>query len=264
MSDADRNAVLDELVAMSQYLGAPERPYVILGEGNCAAAIDTETFFVKASGTCMGTVRRDEFVEVRRATVLELLEGSDVDDVAVERTLLDARCDHTVEERPSVETLLHAILLGLAGVGFVAHTHPVAVNSVMCSAGTVEAVSGSLFPDQIVYCGPRPLFVPYVDPGIPLAREINRRISTFREEEGMVPRVILMQNHGLIALGQTSRAVINATEMCEKAFRILLGTYALGGPNFFSDRELKRIHTRPDEAYRKKRIEQNGQATSDA
>jgi hypothetical protein len=40
--------------------------------------------------------------------------------------------------------------------------------------------------------------------------------------------------------------------MAEKAARVLLGTYALGGPRFLTDENLVRIHTRRDEAYRRK------------
>jgi hypothetical protein len=32
----------------------------------------------------------------------------------------------------------------------------------------------------------------------------------------------------------------------------LLGTYAVGGPNFISEAEVKRITARPDEEYRRK------------
>jgi hypothetical protein len=40
-----------------------------------------------------------------------------------------------------------------------------------------------------------------------------------------------------------------------KTARVLLGTAAFGGPNFLSPDHVKRIHTRPDEEYRRKMIE---------
>ncbi len=57
----------------------------------------------------------------------------------------------------------------------------------------------------------------------------------------------MMQNHGLIALGRTAQEVENITAMAVKAARVLLGTYALGGPHFLSPAAVDRIHTRPDE-----------------
>ena len=47
----------------------------------------------------------------------------------------------------------------LPGVRFIAHTHPTPVNAVLCSRGAEEAVSGRLFPDEIVCCGERPVWV---------------------------------------------------------------------------------------------------------
>ncbi|HEU4754447.1 MAG TPA: class II aldolase/adducin family protein, partial [Armatimonadota bacterium] len=117
-----------------------------------------------------------------------------------------------------------------------------------------EAVSGRLFPDEIVCCGPAPVWVPYVDPGQPLAREIRARVEAYIDEQNTAPRILLMQNHGLIALGKTPGEVENATAMYVKTARILLGTYALGGPNFLTADHVRRIYTRPDEKYREKQI----------
>ena len=66
--------------------------------------------------------------------------------------------------------------------------------------------------------------------------------------------MILLQNHGLIALGRTATEVENITAMYVKTARVLLGTYALGGPRFLTARDVKRIHTRPDEAYRLEKL----------
>jgi hypothetical protein len=40
--------------------------------------------------------------------------------------------------------------------------------------------------------------------------------------------------------------------MCEKISRIIVGTYAMGGPQFMKPADVDRIFTRPDEAYRLK------------
>ncbi len=61
-----------------------------------------------------------------------------------------------------------------------------------------------------------------------------------------------MQNHGFIALGATPKQVLDTTDMAIKAARILVGTYALGGPCFLAPKDVARIHDRPDEHYRQK------------
>jgi rhamnose utilization protein RhaD (predicted bifunctional aldolase and dehydrogenase) len=243
---------LQELVHLSNYLGDPASDYAILGEGNSSAKIDEDTFWVKASGIEMGQAREENFVQVRFEPILTMLDGRDLSDDEVRQALEEAKVDPGASAHPSVETSFHAIGLSLDGVNFIGHTHPTPVNAITCSVGFEEAFSGRLFPDEIVVCGPAPVLVPYVDPGLPLAREIRRRINAYIEEYGERPRVILMQNHGMIALGDTAKQVMNITATMVKTARILLGTYALGGPHFMSKENVQRIHTRPDEHYRQR------------
>ena len=150
--------------------------------------------------------------------------------------------------------MLHALALKEMGVRFIAHTHPVAVNAVLCSAQAQEAIAGRLFPDEIVVCGPAPAYVPYTDPGFELAVMVRRVMQSYADEYGMAPKVVLMQNHGLIALGASAGEVDNITAMYVKTCRVLLGTYALGGPHFLTQANVDRIHTRPDELYRRRAL----------
>jgi rhamnose utilization protein RhaD (predicted bifunctional aldolase and dehydrogenase) len=246
--------ILNELVALSRRLADPALDYVILGEGNTSAAVDEGTFFVKASGVSLRDIPETGFVRVRRAPILELLERPSVTDEEVTSGMLAAKVDSLSPIRPSVETLFHAYLLSLPGIRFIGHTHPTPVNAVLCSRAAEEAVSGRLFPDEIVCCGPAPAWVPYTDPGQPLSRALRDRVEGYIDEHNAPPRIILMQNHGLIALGKTPGEVESATAMYVKTARILLGTYAMGGPNFLSPENVRRIYTRPDEKYREKQI----------
>jgi rhamnose utilization protein RhaD (predicted bifunctional aldolase and dehydrogenase) len=246
--------VLANLISMSRRLGDPALDYAILGEGNTSAGVDGETFFVKASGVSLCDIGESGFVRVRRAPILELLDRPSVTDDEIRDGMLAAKVDTLSQIRPSVETLFHAYLLSLPGISYVGHTHPTPVNAVLCSKKAEEAVSGRLFPDEIVCCGPAPVWVPYTDPGQPLAREMKRRVEAYIDEQNAPPRVILMQNHGFIALGRTTQEIETATAMYAKTARILLGTYALGGPNFLTPDNVNRIYTRPDEKYREKQI----------
>jgi rhamnose utilization protein RhaD (predicted bifunctional aldolase and dehydrogenase) len=234
---------------MSRTLGDPTWDCAILGEGNTSAKIDEETFYVKASGTQLATMKPEEFCRVRYDGVLPLLERESATDEEIKEVLQAAVVDGT-GLWPSVETVMHALLLQLPDVRFVGHTHPTAVNAVMCSRMAEEAIVGRLFPDEIVCCGPAPVYVPWTEPGPPLARVIRRRIDAFIEEHGFRPKTMLMQNHGLVALGATVEEVLSITAMCVKTFRVLLGTYALGGPNFLPDAMVQRLWHRPDEIYR--------------
>lgn len=240
-----------QLMNMAHHLGNPARDYAILGEGNVSARQDKQTFWVKASGSSMPTLEMSDLVQVSFNRIADLLGQSTLSDSEVRAGLEKARVDDSVKKMPSVETFLHAILLQLEGVNFVGHTHPTAVLSIMCSKNAQQAFSGSLFPDQIVYCGPAVVYVPYTDPGLPLAQRVRDEINNFADSYGEAPKVILMQNHGLITVGKTPADVENITAMCVKTARVILGTYQMGGPSFLSPSNVDRIHSRPDEHYRK-------------
>jgi rhamnose utilization protein RhaD (predicted bifunctional aldolase and dehydrogenase) len=243
--------ILTDLVAMTNALGNPALDYVILGEGNTSARADGDTFWVKASGSEMRTVTAGDFVRVRFDRVLDLLEQGDVNDEAIRIGLEGARVDPSARARPSVETVLHALALGAEGVNYVGHTHPTAVNAILCSQRAEELVSGRLFPDEIVYCGLSLVYVPYTDPGVPLARKIRSSLSDYCRETGLPPKVILVQNHGMLALGRSASEVQNVTAMYVKTARILAGACSMGGPHFLSPEHAERIHGRPDEHYRR-------------
>jgi ribulose-5-phosphate 4-epimerase/fuculose-1-phosphate aldolase len=87
-----------------------------------------------------------------------------------------------------------------------------------------------------------------------LSRLIKKRVEEYHGNYDEWPKVIVMQNHGFIAAGRTPRDVQTITSMFVKTARILAATYAMGGPNFLTDENVRRIHTRPDEHYRQKQI----------
>lgn len=242
---------IDQLVTLSRRLGSPGKEYVILGEGNVSGKVDDKIFWVKASGTSLATLTGKDLVQVYFEPVNALIKEGDLDDGAIQQGLQQARVDSGIAAMPSVETFLHAILLQLVDVKFVGHTHPTSVNSILCSVHAQEAFSGSLFPDQIVYCGRRPLYIPYTDPGLTLAKMVDQQVNSYMAKWGETPKIILMQNHGLIALGKTTSEVEQITAMSVKAAEVILGTYIMGGPHFLSEKNVGRIDTRLDEQYRK-------------
>jgi rhamnose utilization protein RhaD (predicted bifunctional aldolase and dehydrogenase) len=248
------NEILNQLVALSNNLGRPELDYAIMGEGNTSARVDESSFYVKVSGSELRTATTSSFVRCSMERVLALMNVSDLDDKKTKEGLVAAKVDPADPGHPSIEALLHALCLRLPGINFVGHTHPVAINAITCSVNFEVAFAGRLFPDEIVVCGIAPVLVPYMDPGIPLALEVGSRLNKHLEEHGEPPRVVIIQNHGLIALGRTPQQVEDITRMEVKVARILLGTYSAGGPRFMTQHDVDRIHTRPDELYRKQKL----------
>lgn len=245
---------MERLVKMSNTLGSEAYDCAILGEGNTSAKLDQDRFLVKASGTQLKTIDAHGFVKVRFAPIFEALKQDSLSDQDVKKVLLEATLENPEGKMPSVETFFHAIILSPEGVNYIGHTHPTAINGILCSKKAEEAYSGSLFPDQIVVLGTDPLFIPYTDPGLVLAKALQEKFSVYLDRFGKAPKAIYMQNHGFIAVGATDKEVLNITQMAVKTAKILLGIYIMGGPNFFSDENVNRIETRPDEHYRRKVI----------
>ncbi|NLN93685.1 MAG: class II aldolase [Candidatus Hydrogenedens sp.] len=248
------SAILQSLTEMSHYLGVESRGYAIIGEGNTSARIDADHLYVKASGTSLATMKPSDFLAVNISKVTRLLDSRDATDDDVRETLKSSLVDEQETRMPSVETMLHALLYDYPEYNFIGHTHPVYTNSVLCSVNAEEAISGRLCPDHIVVMGRATVFVPYVDPGLVLAREVRDRVRVFVEKENQPPKAIALENHGFFALGPNARAVTNITDMAEKMSHILVGTYSMGGPQFMSAADIDRIDSRPDEKYRQERI----------
>ncbi|GMV91008.1 MAG: hypothetical protein AMXMBFR82_07860 [Candidatus Hydrogenedentota bacterium] len=242
--------IMQQLVDMSRYLGDPSKGYAMLGEGNTSARIDDDSFYVKASGTTLSTIDESGFVAVSISKVTAILDDPSAGDEDVSRVFKEALLDPKETRRPSVEAMLHAILLRVPEYNFIGHTHPVYTNAILCSKRAEEAASGRIFPDQVVSMKHKSVWIPYVDPGLVLAREVKTRFEQYVEAEGVLPSAILMQNHGLITMGGSPKAVTSCTDMAEKSSQIIVGTYALGGPRFMEPHDVDRIFTRPDEHYR--------------
>ena len=247
------NEKIKALLQLSHEIGREDRQLAILGEGNASVKLNNEQFAVKASGCSLATLTEANVTVCDTAAILSILDRRQLTEEELEGQLLDARVGGA-GKKPSIESMFHAWLLTLRDVNYVGHCHPLSANQVLCSPRARDFAERRLFPDEVVYCGPHSVFVPYADPGLPLAREIAERTRAYIEKEGMVPRLILLQNHGVIALGSTPQAVLACILMATKAASIFVGAAALGGPNFMTPLHVERIASRPDEAYRQKQL----------
>ena len=241
----------DELVKLARDLGDPAREFAILGEGNVSARLDDETFWVKASGSSLSTLQASDLSLVQFGPILSSLENN-LSETEVETLLVAAQTD-PAHKKPSVETFLHALCLH-HGARWVGHTHAVAVNKVLCSVLGAEPFKRHIFPDAVVVCGRVPAVIPYVDPGFALAKAVQTELTRYRELYGGLPKLLLLENHGPVAMGSSAREVMNIMRMADKWARTLAGTYALGGPKFLPDEEVARIDERLDEHYRRGRL----------
>jgi rhamnose utilization protein RhaD (predicted bifunctional aldolase and dehydrogenase) len=260
---ADNTAAMDDthiagvwagavLLDLSHALGRSPRAYAILGEGNVSLRLDDGTFLVKASGTSLATAEDESFVRCDLARVLALVHGPSTGDAAIAEALHGAQVGGDTTRRPSVETGMHAVLLAGTHAMCIAHTHPTAITGILCSSRAELLTAGALFPDQIVVCGAQPLLLPYIDPGIPLARALADALATHIKTYGAPPKAIYLRNHGFVALGRSEAEALAITDMAVKAAQILAVALAAGGPRFLPEAEVRRIAGRADEHYRQR------------
>lgn len=245
---------LQKLVELSRYLGDPQKEYVIMAEGNTSARIDEDTFFVKASGLSLANITESGFSHLRLSVSLEMLDRPGVTDADIAKIYESARVNPAETSQPSLETILHALALTRCKAQFVGHTHPIAVQTLLCSKNADEYLKGRIFSEEVTFCGIAPAVMPYGDPGLGLAREFAATLDAYMDAYSRYPRVVLIKNHGMIAIGNSPQQVKNITDMYVKVARVLVGTAALGGPVFLSNEAVKRIDTRPDEIIRLKKL----------
>ena len=203
--------VLDQLIELAQRFGRdPE--FSRGGGGNASAKVDG-VLYIKPSGVALATLTAKDLVPLDIAPLLALLHADDAaagepaagepapdagapSDPAgapdpggdpVMAAALAARLAHAGGRRPSVELLFHAFL----PERFVLHTHPPEINAITCSRNGA-ALAARLFGDEA-------LWVPYADPGLPLARTIVEARRAYTARTGRpAPSVTFMQNHGII------------------------------------------------------------------
>ena len=220
---------MDNLLELAHMLG----PYAICGEGNVSGKFEDEyqsCYYVKASGTSLDTLEKKDLVACK-------MSGVPYD---------------ALGPKPSIENGFHAwILREFSAIKFVAHTHPPKTMEVVCSEQIHSFAEHRLFPDQVVRNGAKSCVVPYAMPGKPLLEAIKKSVTEFIEKEEYFPKLILLQNHGIIVASTSHKECIASTLMCEKSAEIFIGAKVLGQTRFLSEDEVKEIDKCPSEERRR-------------
>ena len=205
------DGLLNDMVALSHRFG-DDPEYTRGGGGNISVKADG-VLYIKPSGTSLATLTAQSVIALDMRPLLELLDASPERPVApgtdlVMQVAIGARVGARDDRRPSVESLFHALL----PERFVLHTHPTIVNAVTCATQGAE-IAQRLF-------GSSALWVPYTDPGLPLARAIRDARKSYEERtRTAAPRTILLQNHGLIVAAETTAEIDEASARLVAAIR---------------------------------------------
>ena len=236
--------VTQDLVELTRSLGRPERDLVILAEGNTSQLLEDGRLVVKASGSNMATATRDDFVTVDVEPFLDLLRRADSTQDEV-TAALDAGVAGGQRRRGSIEALVHVAVQAVSPVQFVGHTHPTAILGLMASVRAQEAYDYWVYSDEAVVIG-RPLYVPYASPGVELGRVFYRALQGYVEHHGQLPQLVLLGNHGIVAIAPTAAGVDGISAMAVKGAQVRATAYAIGGVSAIPTESVAKFFARTD------------------
>lgn len=206
---------VNELIEMSRRVGSDAR-LVQAGGGNTSIKSDNDEYmYVKASGTALAEMKEGRgYRKLELARALAALKDdalARLEPVARDEELgkrINAACADDLPGNPSVETPLHAFL-GRC----VIHIHPTATNGMLC-ANDGRAALEELLAD----ISPSPLYIPWTEPGLSLARETYRAVKDYERRNGLMPKLLLLQNHGIFISDDSADAARElAVEVEERA-----------------------------------------------
>lgn len=235
-----------ELIRLCRDAGQSSLDLIIAGEGN-ASVFDEERMWVTTSGSRLATLREEDLVSITIADIGRGLEVCADDGEWQELLRTCTGGDHV--RRPTVEVGLHVAMARHYGPGFILHTHPTAALAMMAAGRGDELATTRLIPDHVVLCGTWSRYLPYIDPGLKLARTLH----DLQVADGQRPNVIMLAQHGIAVHAPTAQGALDATLMVSKAARILQGIPS-GTAQGLSPDVVEHIATRPDERFRRETL----------
>lgn len=256
------NKTAKALNLFARNAGKPELDLAILAEGN-AATFDQKNnrFLVKASGVFMSNCKDSDWVWLDLFDCIEVIEQAHrggITQKLIARLNEILHAGKTIsgeKKKASIETLVHAVAFKLLDATWSLHTHPTAVVSLASNKNGAAYYEASIFPDETVLCGPKPLFLPFAEPGLDLGLGFYRGIKKFQSQNGYNPGQIILGNHGLCTAGKGAEETFAMTLMSVKAARVRINSLSTGGKlNFISNQMANQIAFRPDEVARRAKL----------
>jgi len=206
--------------------------YCVGMEGNISGKIDENSFLIKASGYSLSNLKSKGLVEFD-------FNGNQLSNF---------------KERGSMELSFHTFLLSFDDINYVSHTHPTNILKILCTNQSELFANVRLFPDQVVFNGTKSCLVPYAKPGEELTELIKSHVKKFIDEEFYFPKLILLENHGVITCGNSIKECVIATDICEKAAGVFLGGISLGNIRFLSNKQMTDLVMDDKEKYRQQQL----------
>lgn len=193
------NNSIKALIHISHKIGK-DPAYVQGGGGNTSVKLDNKLMAIKSSGSTFKDMSLENgYSIVDYIAIRDYLIAPDPEEHVFTKRIKSFVFEKN--SRPSIETGFHAQL----GT-FVIHTHSIYANLLTCSKEGKDIVK-ALFPNS--------LWIDYATPGCELSLAIKNNLTICRQKAS----VLFLQNHGIIVVEQSTKAVINLHEKINKTIR---------------------------------------------
>lgn len=195
---------MNEFIHISKYVGQ-RFDLIQAGGGNTSVKFPSGMMHIKASGYALSEMSQDKgYVTINSVGLAEKLFFPEITHDPNKKNR-ETLCKKLVQQsimdsdlRPSIETALHLLLHQ-----YTCHTHPIAVNVLTCSENWREILSKNF---------PTACMVPYATPGIDLAIAMYEEIEKYREIHYGDPKIVFLQNHGLLISSDCPKEVISLND----------------------------------------------------
>lgn len=171
------NSIAKSVKIFCSHIGADS--LLVQGAGGNVSWKDGDTLWVKASGTWLSEAESKEiFVPVNLTLLQTALNNHDF--------TVEPEVTVDYDLRPSIETLLHAVMPQKV----VVHLHAIEILAHLVQANAKENIK-TLVGDTVKW-----VYVDYCKPGADLARSVANQLSTRTDAD-----VVFMSNHGVVIGG---------------------------------------------------------------
>jgi ribulose-5-phosphate 4-epimerase/fuculose-1-phosphate aldolase len=232
------DSLINETLALGHSLGNHPARLILAEEGSLASRITDTRIAVTRRGAHLAELAAGDLVHFDLARLSDVIALEPVLPEDLAGAQLHADYGAEVHE----DLTLFACLLALDPTLRVAvHIHPVIVDQITASPRARQFADRRTVHNEVLALGSASLLVNYADPGIPLTREIQKKMILWRDRNKSVPRVILVQNHGVILLGSTSLGLLRSIDALLKYAELFAGASLLGGPVFLTPQAITQI-----------------------
>lgn len=232
--------LIHEILSTGQALGKHPGALVLEGEGSVAARMTDTRMVVSRVGADLAGLVPTDFVHFD----LQRFNEVNAQETILPEDLAATRLHAAPGAEPQEDAPLFGWLLALEpAVRVAAHIHPVVVDQITASPRARQFADRRTVHNEVLLLGAASLLVNYSEPGLPLTREIQKKMVLWRDRYKSVPRVILVQNHGVILLGETGPGLLRCVDGLLKYAELFTNASLLGGPVFLTPQAITQIES---------------------